>query len=49
MYPPILRVHLKQRSVKDLSNDAYAMLLCFLIVYVVDTQFELHQQVEQVK
>ena len=34
---------LKQRSVKDLSNDAYAMLLCFLFLiffikaYVVGT------------
>ena len=31
MYPPILRVH-KQRSAKDLSNDAYAMFLCFLFL-----------------
>ena len=25
---------LKQRSVKDLSNDAYAMLLCFLFFLI---------------
>ena len=30
MYPPILRVHLKEKSVKDLPNDAYVMFLCFL-------------------
>ena len=30
MYPPILRVHLK-RSVKDLSNDSFAMF--FVLFY----------------
>ena len=39
MYPPIQRVLLKKRSVKELSNDAYAMFLwvCFSeFLYKVD-------------
>ena len=32
MYPPILRVQLKKRSAKDLSNDAYAMSLWFFFL-----------------
>ena len=27
MYPPILGLHLKKRSAKDLSSDSYAMFL----------------------
>ena len=43
MYPPILNVHLKKRSVKDLSNDAYViflmvlLLIFFIKAYVVGT------------
>ena len=51
MYLPIRRIHLKQISAKDLSNDAYAMFLCILGVlfvifcmkaYVVGTHLNLN-------
>ena len=52
MYPPILKVQLKQSSAKDLSNDAYAIFCsCFFFLsfsikaYAVGYSFELHQQV----
>ena len=34
MHPPILKVRLKM-SVKDLSNDAYAMFLCCLFLLLI--------------
>ena len=43
MYPPILRVHLKKRSAKDVSNDVYVyfgefyFLIFFTKAYVVGT------------
>ena len=46
----------KQRSVKDLSNDAYAMLLCFLFFsdflyksICCGYSFELHRQVNAIQ
>ena len=48
---------LKQRSVKDLSNEAYAMLLCFLFFssdflyksMCCGYSFELHRQVDAIQ
>ena len=44
---------LKQRSVKDLSNDAYAMLLCFLFFLNKSIwcgySFQLHRQVDAIQ
>ena len=45
---------LKQRSAKDLSNDAYAMFLCFLfLIFFIKAccgySFELHRQVDAIQ
>ena len=46
---------LKQRSVRDLSNDAYAMFLCFPFFYFLykriccEYSFELHRQVDAIQ
>ena len=54
MYPPtcILRIHIKKRSVKDLSNDPYAMCLCFASLYkgiCCGYPFELHRLVHAIQ
>ena len=55
MYLPILKVHLKKRSAKDLSNDACAMFLyvffsdCFYKSICCGYSFELHRQVDAIQ
>ena len=46
MYPPILRVHLKKRSAKDLSNDSYAMFLCVFFLLIFSIKHMLWVQVD---
>ena len=57
MYLPIPRVHLKKKSAKDLSNDAYAIFIFFyLLIYSFFIKsiccrypFELHRQVDAIQ